>query len=80
MRASTRVRKVRRWMRGQFVRMYGCLPSPMGMIMMRDKLAEDVACKHSSKTRPLTISIIHARINNRTPGYMLACWRERRIG
>jgi len=78
-----RQRKTRQWMRHQFVRMYGCLPNGTGTAMMRIALATDIACVHSSRERPLTLSIIHARINVRgtePAGFMLACRRQNRIG
>lgn len=45
----------------------------------RASMRTNVALKHSSKRRPLIMSIIHARINKRTPGSMLAARAEGRI-
>lgn len=53
--------------------------SPEHIHALRSELMETTALKHSSKRRPLIMSIIHARINKRMPGSMLAARAEGRI-
>lgn len=44
----------------------------------RERMSDILTLKHSSRARPMTMSVIHSRINIRTPGSMLAAWRDRR--
>lgn len=78
-----RTRKTRKWMHAEINRrgLVGRIHSTMGDAVRRARsdLEGTVMYRHSSKTRPLTLSVIHARINVRAtspPGFMLACRRE----
>lgn len=73
-------RKTRAWMHA-CIWESGISPHCMhNLRYARISLQSELDCVHSSKTRPFTLSIIHARINARTPGSMLAARRAGRVG